>query len=80
MRYRDWLSRAGTLLEKANRHLDPGDKRVRGQEDDRQIETLRDLAGALRASLRQDMEKIQRIETERVQERSRQQDRSRGRG
>ncbi|MDD9991280.1 MAG: AAA family ATPase, partial [Rhodospirillales bacterium] len=78
--YRDWLSRAGTLLEKADRHLDPGGKPVRGAEDDRQIETLRELAGALRASLRNDRDEIQRTETERVQERSRQQDRSRGRG
>ena len=78
--YPDWLSRAGTLLEKADRHLDAAEKHASGPEDEREIETLRDLTGALRGALREDREKIQRIETERAREQSRQRDRSQDRG
>ena len=78
--YPDWLSRAGALLEKADRHLDAAQKHASGPEDEREIETLRDLTGALRASLREDRENIQRTETERAREQSHRQDRSRGRG
>ena len=78
--YPDWLSWAETLLEKADRHLDAAEKHASGPEDEREIETLRDLTGTLRGAIREDRENIQRIETERAREETRRQDRGQGRG
>ena len=78
--YPDWLSRAGSLLEKADRHLEAAEQHARIPEEARNIERLRGLATALRASLREDREQIRRIEAERAREETRQRDRGRGRG
>ncbi len=78
--YPDWLARAGSLLEEARRHLDAAGKRSAGRKEEPGIDGLRDLAAELDTALREDREKIERIEIERAQQQSRRQDRSRGRG
>ena len=78
--HREWMSGAEVLMEKANRHLEAAGKRDPGREEGTTMETLRDAAAELEKTLREDAEKIQRIENERAQEQTRQQDRSQGRG
>ena len=78
--YREWQSGAEVLMEKANRHLDEAGKRDPGREEDGATKTLRERAAELEKTLREDAEKIQRIENERAQEQSQQQVRSQGRG
>ena len=78
--YPDWLARAGALQEKANRHLDAAEKRAAGREEEPGTDELRDLKAELDGALREDREKIERIENERAQQQSHGQDRSRGRG
>ena len=78
--YPDWLARAGSLLAKAERHLDAAEKRSAGRKEEPGIDGLRDLKAELDGALREDREKIERIENERAREQSHRQDRSRGRG
>ena len=78
--YGEWRSGAEALMEKANRHLDEAGKRDPGHEEDGATKTLRERAAELQKTLREDREKIERIENERAQEQTRQQDRSQGRG
>ena len=77
--YPDWLARAGALREEAKRHLDAAGKRSAGREEEPGIDRLRDLKAELDKALREDREKIERIENER-QEQSLRQDRGRGQG
>ena len=78
--YPDWLARAGALQEQAERHLDAAGKRSAGRKEEPGTDELRDLKAELDAALREDREKIERIEIERAQQQSHGQDRSRGRG
>ena len=78
--HREWMSGAEVLMEKANRHLEEAAKRDPEREEDGTTKTLRERAAELEKTLREDAEKIQRIENERAQEQSQQQDRSQGRG
>ena len=78
--HREWMSGAEVLMEKASRHLEEAGKRDPGREEDGTTKTLRERAAELEKTLREDAEKIQRIENERAQEQSQQQVRSQGRG
>ena len=78
--YPDWLAQAGSLREEARRHLDAAEKRSCGRKEEPGIDGLRDLAAELDGALREDKEKIERIDNDRAREQSHRQDRSRGRG
>ena len=75
--YPDWLARAVPLQEEARRQLDAAEERSAGRKEEPGIDRLRDLKAELDGALREDREKIERIENER-REQSHGQDRSRG--
>ncbi|MDE0058155.1 MAG: phytanoyl-CoA dioxygenase family protein [Defluviicoccus sp.] len=78
--YPDWRSRAESLLEKVDRHLEEAEKRAPRPQEDRQPDTLRALSGKLQRALREDRAELERIRRERDDEKTRQRVRSEDRG